>query len=381
MKPGQRRNSIKIALLVMVPLAVLFLSPSVMRLGVPALSPFVGIMSLLTTRTGGALFLCTLPITFLVLWRQRFFCRYLCPMGWLLTTCGKIRPGTPCSYSRIPRLGQWFALLTLGGVFVACPLFLFLDPIILFSASAGAYPHWIYAAGLALTLVLSLVLPGLWCSRLCPLGGLQDILATLKTLAQDRMTPSSTISDNHLGRRTFVGIFGGVALGLLASRTSKGQGNKPLRPPGAVAEHTFTTLCARCGNCVRTCPTNILHPDFMPPTPIGLLAPTVTFDNGYCLDDCARCGEACSTGAIAHLSVAMKNKRPIGLAHINTEACLLTHEIECNICISVCKWKAIVDAFSKETYSVTLRVDKNQCNGCGACIAVCPPRAIVVEAE
>ena len=40
--------------------------------------------------------------------------------------------------------------------------------------------------------------------------------------------------------------------------------------------------------------------------------------------------------------------------------------------------KAIVEEFSRETYTTMVRVDAEQCNGCGACVAACPPRVIGV---
>ena len=95
--------------------------------------------------------------------------------------------------------------------------------------------------------------------------------------------------------------------------------------------------------------------------------------------DCNACGLSCPTGAIAALSVEEKNRRKIGLAKIDLPRCLLTVETECSACTMVCKYQAIVEEFSRETYSVVPRVDPETCNGCGECVVICPEKAIDVE--
>jgi len=378
--PG--RSSGRLVLLVGLPLAVVLLPPAVVRVGLSALSPFLGLSSALAGRAAGITLVCSLPMTALVLWRRRFFCRFLCPMGWIVETCGKVRPGARYAYARIPRLGQWAVLLTLGGAIATCPLFLFLDPLALLAGAAGAGTHWAYAVAFAGIVAVSTILPGLWCARLCPLGGLQDLAVDLRgVLARRRIEPADGANPEGtpVARRAFIGLCGGAATGVLATRLPANTGTIPLRPPGAPDEATMTTLCVRCGSCVRVCPSGIIRPDLAPPDFTRLLLPTLSFAEGHCLDDCSRCGEACPTGAIAHLPVAAKNERPIGLARIDQKACLLSHEVECGVCVTMCKRNAIVEEFSKETYSVAVRVLEDQCNGCGACVAVCPPRAIHVE--
>jgi len=73
-----------------------------------------------------------------------------------------------------------------------------------------------------------------------------------------------------------------------------------------------------------------------------------------------------------------KNECRIGLAHIETSACLLTLENECSACALVCKRGAIIEVFSPETYTAKVQVDESRCTGCGACVAVCPPHVITV---
>ena len=80
------------------------------------------------------------------------------------------------------KIGQWIAVATLAGACVGYPLFLWLDPLAMFSGAFSlrgpAYEAigWWTAVGLPAVVLLSLLLPGVWCGRLCPLGGTQELL-------------------------------------------------------------------------------------------------------------------------------------------------------------------------------------------------------------
>lgn len=373
-------------LLVLTALAgILVFLPAALRFIVPALSPFMFLSTLLATRVIGWSSLCAIPVLALVIWRRRGFCRFCCPVGWVLDACAKARPSATCSYARVPRIGQWAALLTLGGALASCPLFLFLDPLGLFVGAAGAVqPPFVasrlaYAGGFVALIALSFIFPSLWCRRLCPLGGTQDWIADAARAVTKRIGHVPSVgSSGQVARRTFVGISAGAAVSVLTFRLPR-PGTAPLRPPGAVDENVLKTLCLRCGNCVRSCPAGILQPDLRPGEVTGFLAPIVRFDAGHCRDDCNQCGAHCPSGAIAALPLDEKNECKIGLARIERTACLLTVEKECGACKLICKRQAIVETFSEETYSVTVHVDEERCNGCGACVAVCPPRAIAIR--
>ncbi|NLV44065.1 MAG: 4Fe-4S binding protein [Candidatus Hydrogenedentes bacterium] len=384
MKRPKKSTVIKIALLVALPLIALWSFPRALGILLPALSPFLGLTSVLTTRTVGITLLAVLPMTALIVWMRRFFCRFLCPVGYVSETCGKISPQPWRGYLRLPRLGQGVALFTLGGAFSAVPFFLFLDPLALFIGAVGTATYWAYGLCFAGVVLISLLFPGLWCARLCPLGACQDLAVDLKDLAVGKWSGKPVPAGNagQVPRRIFLGVCGGAATATLVNHLQvTGESPSLLRPPGAADELTMRALCVRCGSCVRACPETILHPDLTPPDLTGLLLPVVRFKTGHCLDDCARCGEACPTGAIACLPVAEKNERKIGLARVDQEACLLSREIECGICAAVCKRGAVVEAFSKDSYTASIRIDTDRCNGCGACVNICPPRAITIMAD
>ncbi|HOD48877.1 MAG TPA: 4Fe-4S dicluster domain-containing protein [Candidatus Hydrogenedentes bacterium] len=382
------RTGYRLAILVFLEVCAVCLPPVVLRYALPALSPFLFLCTVMATQAVGLSLsaLLALPMLGFVIWRRRGFCRYFCPVGWLVELCAKARPSADSTYSRVPQFGQWAALLTLGGAIASLPLFLLLDPLALFTGAAGAahiaFPAQVACAtGLAAVLILSLVFPLLWCKRLCPLGATQDLLAELNAALARRASSSASETakpDLKLARRAFLGLGGGMAVSALAVRAPRAADEHRLRPPGAVAETRFSAVCIRCGNCVRSCPSNIIQPGLRPPNWALLLVPELHFDANYCLETCNACGLGCPTGAITALPLDEKNNWRIGLAQIQQTGCLLTEEKECSACALICPRKAIVEEFSRETYTTMVRVDAEQCNGCGACVAACPPRVIGV---
>ncbi|HPP53770.1 MAG TPA: 4Fe-4S dicluster domain-containing protein, partial [Thermoguttaceae bacterium] len=198
-------------------------SPESARL-VPALSPWIALSSLAATHTLSLATGVGLGMGLLVVLRRRWLCRWMCPMGVCTELAG--RAGRLCRLRayRLFSVGQWIALLTLGGAAVGYPLFLWMDPLALWAgwispasgdpsplekqpnpvtadqtnpahqtdlakeddqAGLGFAPanlNW-FAVGAAAVLMVSFLLPGLWCGRLCPLGGLQEVLWQLRQMA------------------------------------------------------------------------------------------------------------------------------------------------------------------------------------------------------
>lgn len=145
-----------------------------------------------------------------------------------------------------------------------------------------------------------------------------------------------------------------------------------MRPPGALDETRFCGVCVRCGNCIRACPTGILHAELGETGLAGFLSPAVRFGPGYCREDCCRCGEACPSGAIARFSPGDKRSARIGVAKVEVDICLLTSNRECSICKNACPYEAITTAWSDEEYTLALKIDPSRCPGCGACEVACP---------
>jgi MauM/NapG family ferredoxin protein len=196
-----------------------------------------------------------------------------------------------------------------------------------------------------------------------------------------------------LGRRgVILGAITGAAL-VPAMRT--GALGSPLgrpdpsciRPPGALDEIDFIARCIRCGQCMKICPNNALHPAFHEAGIEGLWTPVLVPRTGYCEPTCTLCTEVCPTGAIRTITERQKTGQDreamvrIGTAFIDRGRCLpWAMGIPCIVCEEFCPvspkaiWFKEEEALVRDR-TVTLkfpRVDPTACNGCGACEYVCP---------
>ncbi|MDR4504641.1 MAG: 4Fe-4S dicluster domain-containing protein [Candidatus Scalindua sp.] len=181
----------------------------------------------------------------------------------------------------------------------------------------------------------------------------------------------------------------------------KGGGNLCIiRPPGAQPENTFLAKCMRCGECMRVCKTNGLHPVILEAGLEGMWTPQLIPRIGYCAYDCVLCTRVCPSGAITKLPKDKKQILAIGKARINRNRCIPWvayaglpeleknwKDVNCGVCEEVCPvpTKAIhfntyLHENGKEIRRVFVREDV--CIGCGFCEKVCPvsgQSAIVVE--
>ena len=199
-----------------------------------------------------------------------------------------------------------------------------------------------------------------------------------------------------LGRRRAVtGLVAGVAIVPLARANTglgKGRHERLLRPPGSLDEKDFLSRCIRCGECMKVCPNNSLHPTLEEAGLEGLWTPTLVPRIGYCEPSCVLCSEVCPTGAIWELTPAEKGwvvgvgatKQPVrlGTAFYDRGRCLPWAEaMECIVCEEWCPVspKAIyveeadvIDSSGKTKRVKQPRVDPSRCVGCGACEFACP---------
>ncbi len=383
------RRIVRGSLLVAAVLLLLPLPKGVpLLLVVPALSPLVALAALLSTWTFHLATGIGLLVGVIVLLRRRWFCRWVCPTGTCADLASKFGHRLHRRCPRAPLIGQWVALVTLGGAILGYPLFLWLDPLAMFSGLLGI-PHvkitpaiaW-NAAGFVSILVLSMAWPGIWCARLCPLGALQDLLTRLNRMVSKIVTRSRhSETSGGLPRRAVLGAVTGISLAAVVRRV-RASAKSPLRPPGAVEESEFTGLCVRCGNCLRACPTHIIRPDRGEHGIASLFTPTLDFNQGYCREDCNKCTRVCPSGALVPLTTEQKQRTSIGLPRVNMDLCLLGDDRECSLCRNWCPYEAITYKFSQTEYTLTPKIDPQKCPGCGACQAVCPTspdKAIVIH--
>jgi polyferredoxin len=305
-------------------------------------------------------------------------------------------------------------------------------------------PHFRQAVfiGLIFTLVLALNLrvTRLWCRAVCPLGGLLG-LASRWSLVRLKKDPAACddcrrcllhcqggddpipgaawrkaechLCFNCVGDCPTSGIAFGVGLpprdktvreapevqrrklitGVAAGavlvpllRTTTGlaveSDSRLIRPPGALDETHFLERCIRCGECMKVCPNNALHPTFMEGGLEAIWTPVLVPRVGYCEPNCVLCGQVCPTGAIWELTEAQKGPVRIGTAFYDQGRCLpWAMATDCIVCEEWCPTspKAVylvtADVQDAEGRTKTVRrpyIDAKRCIGCGACEYACP---------
>lgn len=142
----------------------------------------------------------------------------------------------------------------------------------------------------------------------------------------------------------------------------------PLRPPYALDEAAFLEACDACGDCIAACPENILLSD-------RLGRPRVDFSTGSCTF-CDACAEICTREAFHD---ARADRAPwTALAEVS-QSCLEHRGIACRTCEIGCEAMAI--SFRPLPGGISrLQIDGERCNGCGACVPLCPVDALKVRA-
>lgn len=182
-----------------------------------------------------------------------------------------------------------------------------------------------------------------------------------------------------LTRRKFFGWLGAGALGaawLAYNPTRKLLKGNSLRPPGAIPEDEFLATCVRCGQCIKACPTNCLHPSFFESGIAGFMTPIAIMRIGPCDQNCNACGLVCPTDAIRSVDLIEKTYAKIGNAVIEKARCIVWEQSKlCLVCDENCPYGAI---YWEETNNGDRRpfVDENRCNGCGQCEHACPVEGV-----
>jgi ferredoxin len=110
-----------------------------------------------------------------------------------------------------------------------------------------------------------------------------------------------------------------------------------VRPPGARSELDFMATCARCAQCMKVCPTNVIQPAVFDAGIEGFFTPQMDFRRGYCDWNCNECGKVCPTQAIRELTLEEKRLKVIGRAYIDRSTCIPWSEgRDCLVCQELC---------------------------------------------
>ena len=200
------------------------------------------------------------------------------------------------------------------------------------------------------------------------------------------------------GRREFLMVVGASAAAIALSKVGMLARREPphlIRPPGmreANPDILAVTKCIRCSECMRVCPTQAIQPSVLEAGAEGFGVPIIIPRLGYCDYSCNACGQVCPTQAIPPLSLDEKRQRVIGQAYIDQNRCIAwADRTNCFVCEEMCPLpeKAIVltdeagNVLTGEggletsegagTSAIRLpRVNRELCIGCGICEYKCP---------
>jgi MauM/NapG family ferredoxin protein len=304
----------------------------------PVLQPFF---------SGGVfIFLLFLGILALNALTDRFWCRYLCPLGGLLGLISKVSLLRPAVRPACNRCGH-------------CVRDCRLDAI---------------DTGAGYEIIPSECTVCLDCLAACPEDGIGFRLSR----------PAPAPGYNPTRRQVLTAL--GVSVASLALLRTDAWAKKPdahfIRPPGVDDEDEFLSRCVRCSQCMKVCPTSGLQPAIFEIGLEGLWTPHLVSRLGYCDYGCNACGQICPSGAIPPLSLEEKQTRVIGMAVVDRNRCLpWAYATPCIVCEEMCplaekaielEEATVIDAQGQKIIVQRPYVLLDRCIGCGVCEFQCP---------
>ncbi len=279
--------------------------------------------------------------------RERFWCRYICPLGAFL--------GLASRWNILTLKIDPDRCIECGLCTIHC------------QTQANPYPNEGWRSSECVYCFT--------CSAICPTNAI-SFPAKLS---------HEPIESVNLSRRKF--IFSSI-LGFLAvpffriTPVRMRASEKLIRPPGALPEEQFLQKCVKCGECMKVCPTNAIQPALTEAGPEGIWTPMLNMEIGYCDYYCSLCTQVCPTGAIKELTIDEKNQLKIGTAWVNRNRCIpwkfgdpcIVCEEHCPVSPKAIKFLKIEvqrpDGVVKTPLAPVLDLD--QCTGCGICENKCP---------
>lgn len=273
-------------------------------------------------------------------WRRRFYCVALCPVGTLL---GLIA-------------GHGVYRLRITGKCVHCGKCVGECPAGCIDLEAGTIDN-------------ERCVRCMNCVSSCPLHGIHLVRPEKRAMAFD----ASRRAFLRGGGALLVGLAGGFALAKAGmGKLAAFAGRFRILPPGAGNAERFAARCTGCQLCTANCPAKIIRPAEYGAGPVSL-----DLSKGACRFDCHRCSQVCPTGAIRPLSLEEKRKTRIAEAQFLPKNCIVFQEgTPCGRCAKACPTRAVT---LRRTGAPKLNA--SLCIGCGACQLVCPApeKAMVIR--
>jgi polyferredoxin len=286
---------------------------------------------------------------------DRFWCRYLCPLGGLLGLLSKVALFRPFINSSCNYCDHCLSECRMEAI----------QP----QKGSEIAPREIVTSECTLCLD---------CLSTCPESSITVGRQTAPALAQEY----------DPGRRQALLSLGiGAAGALLLSTEAVGQSPSPrlIRPPGVDDEDEFLSKCIRCGECIQVCATAGLQPSLLESGLGGVWSPYLVPELGPCDYSCNACGQVCPTGAIPALDLETKRQQVIGMAVIDRSRCLpWAYDTQCIVCEEMCpipdkairvQEVTVIDESGTEILLQQPYVVLELCIGCGICEYNCPMEA------
>ncbi len=229
-------------------------------------------MTLNATFRGG-FFIGLLFLLFLLLnmWRERFWCRYVCPTGAFLGLASKL--------SLFKLKVDEEACIKCNLCSIHCPTQAKPFPIGEWKSSECIYCET--------------------CAAICPTKAI-----TFPPRLRPERAPKVDLTKRKLILTSALAFLSVPFFRI--SQARKRASDKLLRPPGSLPEKEFLARCVKCGECMKACPTNALQPALTEAGPEGMWTPVLVPKIGYCEYYCSLCSQVCPTGAIKELTVPEK---------------------------------------------------------------------------
>jgi len=291
-----------------------------------------------------ALFLGVLALNALA---DRFWCRYLCPLGALLGLVSKVALLRPVVGAACNRCAQCVGVCRVDAIDTR---------------------HGYEIVPAECTVCLD-------CLAACPESGVGF---------RSHRGPDP-VRETDPSRRQMLAALATGALGAVVLRTGvRAKQPHPLliRPPGVEDERDFLARCLRCSQCMKVCPTSGLQPVLFEAGLEGLWTPHLVSRLGYCDYGCHACGQVCPSGAIPPLDLDSKRERVLGEAVIDRDRCLpWAHGVPCIVCEEMCPTPqkairleevAMPDDRGEPVLVQRPYVLQDLCIGCGICEYQCP---------